>query len=469
MRRSRDGVHASTLILACCVSTIMGIVLSTIVIPHEYIPRNYQRPMWAFFEAGGKRGVSVWHRRAGKDLFAINLIAAMSTRRKGLYWHLLPTYKQGRQIVWNGYTKEGRPFLDHFPKGLIKSMNGTEMTVKLKTGSTYQVVGTDDADKLVGTNPIGVVFSEYSLQDPKAWDIIRPILAENEGWALFIYTARGRNHGYDMREMARRNPKWFYSELIAGSGIGATKRPDGTPVISDDVIEDERLAGMPEELIKQEFYCSFDAPVVGAYYGNQMMRMLEESRITRVPWEPKLPVHTAWDLGMGDSTAIWFIQLYGMEYRIIDYYENSGEGLAHYAKHLDKKDYVYGRHYAPHDIEVREMGTGKARIDVAKSLGIRFRVVKQHDPEDGIEAVRNFLPAVWMDCDKCQRGIEALRQYRKEYDEKNKSWSTKPVHDWTSHGADALRTFVMGFKQSHQGKKKKHQQTAESEYSIMSI
>lgn len=439
-----------------------------ITIPYKYKPRSYQLPLWKFFETGGRRGVAVWHRRAGKDLLAINLCCTMMMERPGLYWHLLPTYNQGRKIVWNGFTREGRSFLDYFPKSLIKSKNDTDMRIKMKTGSIYQVVGTDDPDRLVGTNPIGCVFSEYSLQDPKAWDIIRPILAENDGFALFIYTARGKNHGYDMVRMAEKNPKWFCEVLVAGDK--GTKREDGTPVLSDEIIEDERAAGMPEELIKQEFYCSFEAPIVGAYYGKQMMIAADSGRITKVPWEPRLKVHTAWDLGIGDSTAIWFVQQHAFENRIIDYYENSGEGLSHYAKIMNegrRGEYVYGRHYAPHDIEVRELGTGKSRKQTARELGIRFVTVKKHNISDGIDAVRNLLSSCWFDDNNCTRGIEALRQYRKDWDDQKKCYGDRPLHDWTSHPADAFRTLAAGLKKNVGDSRRSRQETADSNYDIL--
>lgn len=409
--------------------------------------------------------MAVWHRRAGKDLFGINLCVTSMIERRGLYWHLLPTYNQGRKIVWDGFTKEGRSFLDYFPPELIANKNSTEMRITLKTGSIYQVVGTDDPDRLVGTNPVGCIFSEYSLQDPKAWNIIRPILAENEGWALFIYTARGRNHGYTMREMAKRNPKWFHSELVAGDS--GTKRPDGTPVLSDEVIQDERDAGMPEELIQQEFYCSFEAPVVGAYYGKQMMAADKAGRITTVPWEPTVPVHTMWDLGIDDEMVIWFFQAVGLERRFFDYYSNSGEGLAHYARILkedERGEYIYGTHFAPHDIEVRELGTGKSRKEIAKSMGIKFKTVKRHEVADGIEATRNFLAAAWFDDKKCADGVEALRQYRKGWDDTKKTFSSTPLHDWSSHAADALRIGVWGFKKSNRGKKPPQLSTIDQNY-----
>jgi hypothetical protein len=405
-----------------------------IQVPDNWRPRDYQLDLWKYLENGGKRAVAVWHRRAGKDLLSVNWCVTAALKRKGLYWHLLPTYNQGRKIVWDGMTRDGRSFLEHFPKELWSNVNNTDMRLELKNGSIYQVVGTDNVDRLVGSNPVGVVFSEYSLQDPRAWDLVRPILAENGGWAVFIYTARGRNHGYDLFNMADRNERWFCQRLSI----------DDTSVLTQEAIEEEREAGMPEELIQQEFYCSFDAPLVGSYYGSLMAKALAEERIKNVPYEPRLEVHTSWDLGMGDSTAIIWFQQFGNEYRIIDYYENQGEGIPHYVKVVRDKDYVYGKHIAPHDIKVREMGTGKSRFEVARDLGLRFDICPNIQIDDGIEAARSIIPRCYFDEKKCSILVEALRQYRKDYDEKNKVYKNRPLHDWSSHGADAFRYLALG-------------------------
>ena len=405
-----------------------------IQVPDNWRPRDYQLDLWKYLENGGKRAVAVWHRRAGKDLLSVNWCVTAALKRKGLYWHLLPTYNQGRKIVWDGMTRDGRSFLEHFPKELWANVNNTDMRLELKNGSIYQVVGTDNVDRLVGSNPVGVVFSEYSLQDPRAWDLVRPILAENGGWAMFIYTARGRNHGYDLFNMANRNERWFCQRLSI----------DDTSVLTQEAIEEEREAGMPEELIQQEFYCSFDAPLVGSYYGSLRAKALAEERIKNVPYEPRLEVHTSWDLGMGDSTAIIWFQQFGNEYRIIDYYENQGEGIPHYVKIVREKDYIYGRHIAPHDIKVREMGTGKSRFEVARDLGLRFDICPNIQIDDGIEAARSIIPRCYFDEKKCTILVEALRQYRKDYDEKNKVYKNRPLHDWSSHGADAFRYLALG-------------------------
>ena len=357
------------------------------------------------------------------------MIAAKAMQRVGLYWHLFPTYAQGRKIAWNGMTKTGRRFIDHFPTPLVSSTNNTDMRLELTNGSIYQVVGTDDVDRLVGSNPVGCVLSEYSLQDPRAWDYIRPILAENEGWACFIYTPRGHNHGFELFNLARRSEKWFCQALSVSE----------TRAIPLEAIEDEREAGMSEEMIQQEFFVSFEAPNQGAYYGHLMSDADKQGRIRDIAIDPMLKVHTCWDLGIGDSTSIWFFQISGHEVRWIDYYENSGEGLAHYAKVLQEKGYLYGRHYGPHDIEVRELSTGRSRLEIAREMGITFDVVPKLSVEDGIEAARVVIPVSYFDHKRCAFGIKCLQNYEKEYDEKRRTFKQRPLHNWASHGADSFR------------------------------
>lgn len=427
-----------------------------IALPHNWKPRLYQRPAWDYMMKTPirARAVCMWHRRAGKDLMAVNVISLKSQERVGTYWHLFPTYKQGKNVAWIGSTKDGRKFQDHFHPALIKSTNSTDLRIEFHNGSSYQVVGSDNIDSLVGTNPVGVILSEYSLHDPKAWDYLRPILSENDGWAMFIYTARGRNHGYKLWNMAQKNPTWFCEKLCAGNE--GTQREDGTPVISDEAIDEERKSGMSEEMIQQEYFNSFDAPMVGAFYSQQMDAAMKAGRITNVPHEPGLMVNTYWDLGVGDATAIWFTQRVGGEHRVIDYYEASGEGLPHYAKVLNggyskteyMKDYTYSQHFAPHDIVQREFTSGRSRIETAKSMGIRFRVIGQHRVEDGIEAARSIIPQCVFDERKCERGLDGLRTYRKEFDSRLGCFRDTPVHDWASHPADAFRIFAMSEKRT---------------------
>lgn len=393
-----------------------------------------------------KRAAVVWHRRAGKDLFSINFIAEQMMARRGTYWHCLPTYAQGRKVVWD----EIRRFKQPFPKELIHSTHEKEMQVEFVgddtgPGSIFQVVGTDDIDRLVGGNPIGIVFSEYSLADPDAWNLLQPVLRENGGWAIFIYTPRGHNHGYDLAQLARKNQelseekggkRWFFQQLTC-----LDTKHEGKRVCTEEMIQQDRDDGMPEELVKQEYFGSWETPLVGAYYSKEMQELEENQHICEIGYEKRLPVCTYWDLGMDDSTSIWFLQKYGLEYRFIDYIEDNGEGLPFYAKALKEKGYLYDQHWAPHDIAVKELGTGKTRLETARALGIKFRVAKRLPLPDGIEACRTILARCWFDPVKCRHGIDALRSYQKTFDETKKIYSSKPLHNWASHGADAFRTF----------------------------
>lgn len=407
-------------------------------LPYNWNPRPHQLPLWQSFAGGCLRGVVVWHRRAGKDSTALNMTCVKAHERVGVYWHMLPTQKQARRSVWNGIDREGRRIIDQvFPPVIRSRTSSQEMLIELKCGSIWQLCGSDNYNALVGSNPVGVIFSEWSLADPLAWDYIRPILAENMGWALFIYTPRGRNHGWEIYDMARHNPKWFCQRLTV----------DDTHVISEAAIQEERDAGMDEDKVQQEFYCSFDAALPGAYFGQLMNAADQSGRVTDVPYDPALPVHTAWDLGMSDSTSIWFMQARpGGSFALIDYYEAHGQGLEHYAKVLDDKGYKYGQHLAPHDIRVRELGTGKSRLETARSLGIRFDICPNIPVQDGINAIRTALPRCWFDHTRCKHGVDALRQYQREWNDKTRSFHDHPLHDWTSHAVDAFRYLCVGFR-----------------------
>ena len=285
------------------------------------------------------------------------------------------------------------------------------------------------------------MFSEYALQNPAAWQLIRPILAANDGWAIFAYTPRGRNHGYKLAQLAEDNENWFYDRLTV----------EDTGVVPSDVLESEKDE-MPKELYEQEYFCSFDAPLVGSYYGELLTTASEEKRIGKVPWEPQKPVITGWDLGMSDSTSIWFAQQVGREIRLIDYYEASGEGLEHYAKVIRDKPYVYHEHLVPHDAQVRELGTGKSRYETALSLGLRMRVIPKMGLEDGIQATRLLMRSIWIDEANCGRGLQALREYIKAPIDNERGpdgemlYRDRPKHNWASHGADALRTLSIGIR-----------------------
>ncbi len=417
--------------------------MPNIQLPYNYEPRPYQLPLLAALDQGYLKLLAVWHRRAGKDKTLINIVAKKMFERVGAYYYFFPTYNQGRKIIWNGMDRSGFKFINHIPQPLIKRVDNQQMLIETINGSIFQVIGTDNIDSVVGTNPIGNIFSEYSLQNPRAWDFIRPIVAENGGWSIFNYTPRGSNHGKALYEMALSDPKhWFVQRLTV----------DDTHAISPEILEQERLEIIKKDgndaLFQQEYYCSFEVPIQGAYYGSQLMELERQGRITNVPWEPSIPVNTYWDLGIGDSTAIWFEQSVGHEVRIIDYYENSGEGLGHYIKKLKEKTYVYGEHYAPHDIQVRELSSGKSRLESARELGVNFRIQPKLPIDDGIDAARNLLPMCWFDKEKTERGLNALKSYHKYWDEENKIYSSRPEHDWSSHGSDAFRGMAVSYNPS---------------------
>jgi hypothetical protein len=334
--------------------------------------------------------------------------------------------------------------MSHFPPEIVEGKpNDTEMKLKLKNGSLFQIVGSDNIDAIVGTNPVGVVFSEYSLQDPNVWGFIRPILAENDGWAIFVFTPRGENHAYDIYELAKNDPSWFCR-------MDSVKE---TNVIPQEILDQERkeirrLYGN-DALYQQEYDCNFTVPIAGAYYADLIMQAYADGRVGHVPHEPRIRVDTWWDLGINDRMSIWFTQSIGAETRVIDFYESSGKGFPHYAGVLKEKPYIYGRHTAPHDINVRELSNGKSRRDTAESLGISFDVAPKLHVYEGIDAVRGLFPSCWFDANKCKDGLNALKNYRKQYNEERKTFENKPFHDWSSNAADAFRTLGTGLEFSH--------------------
>lgn len=401
-------------------------------------------PSWQAWEQGCKRQLLIWHRRAGKDDISLHKTAVAAHQRIGTYWHMLPEYAQARKAIWNAVNpRTGRRRIDDaFPRALRESTNDHEMFIRFKSGSTWQVVGSDSFDALVGAPPIGLVASEWALANPSAWGVLAPILVENGGWADFITTPRGRNHVKTMLDMTKHSSEWF-SQVLTVTDTG---------MISEEVIEQQRRdyhsifgkdAG--DALIEQEYYCSFEAAILGSYYGREMLAAENSGRITEIEYDPDQPVDTAWDIGVGDSTAIWFYQRQFGRVHVIDYLEADGFGAAWYVEQLKAKPYAYGTHYVPHDAKAREWlaagadGKAKTRIQVLREMGLKVRVVSDQKFGDGINAARNLLAKCWFDETKCERGLECLRQYRREWDDDKKVFKDAHFHDWASHGADAWR------------------------------
>lgn len=374
----------------------------------------------------------VAHRRAGKTVACVNDLQDGALRCdlvRPRFAYLSPYLKQSKTVAWDYLRAAMMPL-----RALGAEVNESELRVDYHNGGQVRLYGADNADALRGIYLDGVVLDEFADMDPRVWaEVIRPALADRQGWAVFIGTPKGRNTFYELWKRSQAEENWFSLMLRASE----------TGLISATELELAKR-DLSEDQYQQEFECSFDAAIVGSYYGKLMAQAEKDKRIAGVPYEPTAQVWTAWDLGIRDATAIWFAQTVGKEIRIIDYYEASGADLAHYVAELGKRGYPYAGHIVPHDAQARELGTGKTRLEVLESLGMKNLVVApMHRVEDGINAVRVFLPKCWIDATKCARGIDAMKLYRSEYDEKLQALKPRPVHDWTSHAADAFRYLAM--------------------------
>jgi phage terminase large subunit len=399
-------------------------------LPNKWSPLPHQVPVFAAYERGIKRMILVFHRRAGKDSCCINLMAVAAMEKTMNCLYLFPTARQGRKALFEAIGKDGVRVIDQaVPPAIRKSMRQDEMMITLVNGSTIQIAGADNYDSLVGTNYQFVVFSEYALTSPTAWRFMSPILVENKGVAIFNSTPRGKNHLWQLLETNRDNPDWYCS----------VKGIRDTGLLTQGQVDDEIRAGMPREVADQEYHCSFTSQNVGAIFRREMDHLRELERIGDVPYDRRHPVETAWDTGHRDSTAIWFYQRVGAEIRVIDYYENRGRGLEHYVEELRKRGYTYSRHIGPHDLDNSIFAIDASTLDVAKNFGINFVVAPKLALDEGIAATRTFLGRCRFDKAKCADGIAALDAYERSYDEKDKQLSAKPVHNWSSHGSDALR------------------------------
>lgn len=415
--------------------------------------RWYQRPLHEhMLNAPAARAIEIAHRRWGKDEMALNVTCELAHRRIGSYWHCLPEYGQARKALWtavNAHTGKRRLF-EAFPPEIIESMNDNEMFVRLKCGSTWQMIGSDRYDATVGAGVAGITYSEWALANPSAWAYHRPMLEENNGWAMFITTPRGRNHAHSMYTMAKGNPRWF-AELSSVHDTGA---------LSPEQIEEslqEYIALYGEDIgraqFEQEYLCSFNAAVLGAFYGREMAAVRSEGRIDpTLEAIPGQPVHRVWDIGVRDDTSIWFFQVVGSQIFILDCYTSSGAGVDHYADVIEQRHrehgWDHGTDYVPHDARVKEWGTGRTRVETMQSLGLNPEVVPMASKLDGINAVRRTLPLCVFH-ERCEAdGISALEMYRREWDDEKKTFKASEVHDWTSHLADAFRYLAMTWRKA---------------------
>jgi hypothetical protein len=385
-------------------------------------------------DGGGKRAFLTWHRRAGKDLTCLHWLARAAFSRVGIYWHMLPTARQTRRAIWNGMTNEGIRFIEGvFPSPIVARKNDTEMLLELTNGSIVQFVGSDNYDGLVGSNPVGVTFSEFALSKPAAWNYIRPILAANGGWAVFNTTPRGRNHAYDQWQTATSNPGEWFSQLCT---------IHDTNFLPLSILDEERRNGMPEAFIQSEYCCDWNAAMVGSVWGDLLEVLAKNGGEQTWDYE-RDGVFTAWDLGMSDATAIWFFRVRDAGVEFIDHYEARGQPVSHYADVLEQKGYKYVKHWLPHDAVARTMAS---QVSVLDQVAARFgRSMVGITPRlallDGIQAGRWLLQQkdTRFHLGNCKSGLDALRQYHYEYDDETKMFGGKPEHDWSSHTADAFR------------------------------
>jgi phage terminase large subunit len=398
-----------------------------IILP--YAPRG---PFLAYHERRQRFAVGVAHRRCGKTVATINdqiKRALLTNREQYRAGYVAPFFNQAKDIAWE--------YLKRFSAPVLRKVNEGDAWVELLNGSRLRIYGADNPDRLRGGYFDDVALDEYADMYPGIWgSIIRPMLADRLGTATFIGTPKGRNSFHDLYERAGNDPEWSRFMLRASE----------TGILSQKELDDARKDMTPEQYA-QEFECSFDAAIVGAYYGTEVSAAEREGRIAEVAVDPALLVHTAWDLGIGDSTAIWFFQVAGAEIRVIDHYENHGQALAHYAGVLAAKKYRYGDDWVPHDAKVRELGTGRTRVETLIALGRKPRLVPDHKIDDGINAARLTIGKCWFDAMRCRDGLEALRQYRAEFDEKSRAFKSTPRHDWTSHTADGFRYLCMAWRE----------------------
>lgn len=398
------------------------------------IPYQPRQAFESYHAAEHRFCLTVAHRRAGKTVARINKLvqhAVSCTKQAPRFGYLAPYYIQAKDIAW--------AYLKHYTSPITQAVGGrvneSELSVQFgHNGAQIRLYGAENAERLRGLYFDGIAADEAQDIAPSALtQVIMPALSDRQGWLDLSGTPKGwGNLLGETYKRALDDPEWFVQVLKASE----------TKLIPHEELERLRRA-MPENEYLQEFECSFDAAITGAYYAKELQKSGADGRITSVPYDPMAKTYTAWDLGIADSMSIWFLQSVGRELRAIDYYEAAGYGLDHYAGVLTAKGYTYAKHYGPHDIQVRELGSGRSRWEIAKELGITFTVVPMMGVADGINAARMTIPRMWFDAKKTALGVDALRQYREKVDEK-RGIALGPLHDWTSHAADAFRYFCVG-------------------------
>jgi phage terminase large subunit len=414
---------------------------------HVFRVRKYQRTFhetWAGLKK--RRLIEIAHRRWGKDEIALNVTRDLALQRPASYWHCLPEYAQARKAIWaavNPHTGQRR-IDETFPQSIRESTNEQEMFIKLRNGATWQIVGSDRYNALVGAGVAGVVFSEWALANPSAWGYIRPMVEENNGWAAFITTPRGNNHAKAMYDMARANDNWF-AEVSSVRETGALTEAQ----LNEALTEYQALYGIDFglALFEQEYLCSFSGAMVGAYFGAEVAKAEREGRVRALAVDETLPVHTAWDLGKTENNPIWCFQVKGSELRIVDFYTPESDDLGEWCAWLNQRGYN-GNDYVPHDILVTEWGSGKTRIDILRSMGRKPRRIPRVSVADGLQAGRVAInAAVFADNERVTHGVDGLKNYRREWDDDLKTFRQTPVKDWAEHIGSAWRYLGLSWRE----------------------
>lgn len=388
-----------------------------------------------FHERSERWAVIVAHRRCGKTVSCINDLiyrALTEGKENARYFYLAPYYSQSKSIAWD--------YLLRFSQPVLAKANQSELWVELINGARIRLFGADTPDSLRGQYCDGIILDEYADMKPRTWgEVVRPLLADRSGWAVFIGTPKGHNSFYDIYEQATQRDNWYVKVLRASQ----------TGLLPDDELADAR-GSMSQDQYLQEFECDFESAILGAYYGKEMRQLTDLGRVCKVDYDPMFPVHTAWDLGYSDDTAIWWFQVVHGELRILEYHSSNGQPVAFYTGLINSKNYNYGTHWLPHDARAKTLASGGKSVieQISDKIDLKsLKIVPNLSIQDGIQAARLALMRAWFDAEKTMDGIECLRQYQRDYDDDKKVFRDKPRHDWTSHGADAFRMLAIAWRE----------------------
>lgn len=427
--------------------------MRNVTLPNGWKARDYQIPLWKYLREGGKRAICCWHRRAGKDDVLLHATAIAAMERPANYWHMLPEYAQCRRAIWDavdGNTGKRRIF-QAFPQEIIDGTVDDEMKIRFVNGSTWQLVGSDRYNTLVGAGIAGATFSEYALANPNSYAYISPMLRETNGWAAFISTPRGKNHFWKALKSAEKKPHWFNQTLSIQdtNALTAAELEDALGEYVDLYGED-----VGQAVYEQEYNVSFVAAIPGAFYTREIVKIRNEGRLCQVDAVPGVPVHTSWDLGISDDTALWHFQVIGAQILILGCHAQSGVGLDYYETYMRdihaQKCWTKGTDFVPHDAKAREWTGGRTRIETMFSMGFKPELVPNVGLMDGINAARRTLPLCVFDSDTEMTGFSALESYKRKWDDNKKAFSQGPDHDWASHYADSFRYLALSWRRARE-------------------